>query len=110
MKIKILQNMLFIKDELVYQTPGDIKEVGVSERGILIIWDSSKSKSNSNMVLLNNNHDLLWTIESKKYPRGFCPIIDFNNNESEIVVYRRCGIEDKIDMKTGKILKSELVK
>ncbi|MDR5591667.1 hypothetical protein [Christiangramia sp. SM2212] len=110
MKIKLLQNKLFIKNKFIYQTPGDINGFGLIPIGIIIIWNSSEIKSNSNLVLLDQDYELKWTIQSKKYPRDFCPIIDFEYSESKIVVYRQCGIEETIDINTGKILKSELVK
>lgn len=78
---------------------------------ILVLDPNNYSPINENVVCLNSNGDKIWTIEYGEWPENRdCPVTGIWWRNNKLFVYRRCGIEQEIDVNNGKELNSELIK
>jgi hypothetical protein len=111
MKWDYKENILF-KENLEFKKFKKIIEKIIQiDNDIIILFESEKeSNSNNNVTCLMENGEVKWIIDYHKYPNKFCPVTNIYKNGDFLYVYRRCGIEEKVDINSGQILESELIK
>ena len=110
MKWDFKKNILF-KEELEFKKfKRIIDKLLLIDEKIIILFESDSERDNNNVICLKKNGEIKWVIDCNNYPNHFCPITNIYLNNDFLYVYRRCGIEEKIDINNGKVLESELIK
>lgn len=108
--------MLVIKKHSVYK---DDLELFAVEKPILdflevndnlIVLLEENYGVNNNVVCYNGDGKYLWRIENQQYIHETCPATAICLKDGALLVYHRCGIEAEIDVQTGKVINSKLIK
>ncbi len=106
--IEIKENNVFNGKQIIYFT--DNKIVASLNLDTLIILVLAHSDNNQNVICLNRQGHIVWTIEKREYPNLECTVNNIYIENGKCLLYRWCGIEEEIDPQTGTILRSELIR
>ncbi len=82
----------------------------ISNKFIVIRLKSIGYKDDRNVHCLSIEGKLLWKIGARAYPNGPSSVSGIYIENDKLFAYRFCGFEEEIDLTTGKILSSELIK
>ena len=113
-----MSNSIFINEAFLTFKGSVVVELKYSVKSSLIISDMiflvlnipSEHFENRNVVCYNMDGKLIWNIIAGEYPREYCPVTGISEIDNQLVVYRRCGIEEVINIESGVIISSELIK
>ncbi len=107
-----IENKLFLKEDVLISFEYNIITFLQLNNKIIIVVDIPKNKSdhNQNVYCINTSGDKLWQLEYQEYPTDNCPINNVYEEMNSVKTYRWCGIEEVIDINSGKIISCELIK
>lgn len=112
MKIKILNNILFVDNLEVYSFIFDIKDfIVLDERIVVLINSPTKSLFNENIFCIDKNGQLIWQVEKVVHIYEDSPydkIVNCNNESIEAWNCDSCNY--LINIQNGKIISRRFTK
>lgn len=109
--IQIKENTVLLNNKAIYTSDFKVLAfLNIAPFVILVLNFKNTDNVNQNTICIDFNGTHIWTIESKKYHQKNCPANNIYIEKGKYLIYRWCGIEEEIDITTGKILNSLLIK
>ena len=106
----IIKNKIYKDDKLFKEFINDIYEFKIYENHIYIIIYPEGNNINNNLECYDFMGKLKWKVNEKIYPNVFCPVENVYLINNKLFIYRKCGIEEEVNILNGEILSSELIK
>ena len=109
-KIEIGANEFFYDNNLLYTFPFPIKEHLLIGQNVLILLDVPYDIVFNENIFCFDSEKLVWQVERQDEHNEVCPFTSMSYDNNTFSGYKWCGIDCKIDLITGKITSSELIK
>ncbi len=81
----------------------------LTNKYIVLLEVPSNEMYSENVFCINKEGKLLWQIEKKKMPHSFSSYYGLDYNKNALLVYSS-SIERLVDLNSGKILETDIVK
>jgi hypothetical protein len=109
--IQIKENTVLLDNKAIYISDFKVLAfLNIAPFVILVLDLKNTVNVNQNTICIDINGNHIWTIESKLYHQKDCPANSIYIEKGKYLIYRWCGIEEEIDIRTGKIFNGLLIK
>lgn len=102
---------LFFNGKMIREFPYAIEKYTSWKDKVLVMLNIPEGEIyNENIFCFTANGKFIWQIEKKEEFDKDCPFTGMSFNGEQFTPYKQCGVLTTVDMETGAIMSSKLIK
>ena len=103
------KNKLLINGNVVREFKCNILNVSEISNSVIVLLDFKNYVGSDNVYCFNEDGALRWQIENRTYDVDNCPVAAIYG-DTELILNRICGFNEKINLEDGKLIDTSFVK